>query len=378
MKLISYEYHDKEETKWQYSPIELSNLNLFVGDTATGKSRLLNTIFNLGTSAVRKPNGLYIGCWDVTFSHKGQLYQWELESEKDADDKVSVIKDNIWQLIENSDRLQIVQRDKSTFIFKDEHLPHLSLNETSIILLQDEPEIQPLYNAFSLIKRRVFSQDALEKVVSYSPISHRIYNKIKRERDLQELFNSELNLNGILFILGELFPDIYTHICDFFKGCFPFIEDVSIRDITEIYETFSSPARIPVFCIKEKNISSWIELGHLSSGMQKVLLIITDILSFPDQGIYLIDEYENSLGPSAIEFLPDLLDELEDDIQLIVTSHHPYLIRTIPVDNWYVFHRRGNKVTIRYGNDLVDRYSGSKQDVYIQLINDPFYIDGVE
>ncbi len=37
--------------------------------------------------------------------------------------------------------------------------------------------------------------------------------------------------------------------------------------------------------------------------MQKVLLILTDVFILPEGGVYIIDEYENSLGLNAIDFL---------------------------------------------------------------------------
>lgn len=112
--------------------------------------------------------------------------------------------------------------------------------------------------------------------------------------------------------------------------------------------------------------------------MQKVLLILTDIFVFPEGGIYLIDEYENSLGINAIDFFPSFILEVEKDIQFIVTSHHPYIINEIPVKNWYVFHRKGTEVVIKHGSELAERFGKSKQKAFIKLINDSFYTEGVE
>ena len=138
------------------------------------------------------------------------------------------------------------------------------------------------------------------------------------------------------------------------------------------------PAKAPLFCIKEKSVDRWLPVPDLSSGMQKVLLILTDLHVLPNGSIYLIDEYENSLGINAIEFLPTVFLSLEMDIQLFVTSHHPYLINRVPVANWYVFHRSGSSVRIKPGVELQQKYGRSKQNAFIQLINDPFYLEGVE
>jgi|MTBAKSStandDraft_1061840.scaffolds.fasta_scaffold01053_17 predicted ATPase len=378
MKLLNYKFQEGLETGWKFSEIELGRFNLFVGDTATGKSKLLNTMFNLGASAVRTPSELKIGRWDVTFSQENVTYTWEFETYKDKKGEAKILNDNISQLNEHGDSFRLVTRNEDSFIYKNQELPRLPLTETSISLLKEEPEIRPIYDGFSSILRRMFSQDALMKVVNYSSVSSQVFNELDQKKSTKDLYKFDLGLNANLYLLSEIFPKTYKQICTIYRQWFPFIHDESILDFTEIHKSFSSPSKIPVFCIKENGVDDWIELSQLSSGMQKVLLILTDLLAYQDSGIYLIDEYENSLGPSVLDFLPEVLDEINESMQIIVTSHHPYLIKKIPISEWYVFHRKGQKVSIRHGDELIERYSGSNQDKYIQLINDSFYTEGVE
>ena len=89
------------------------------------------------------------------------------------------------------------------------------------------------------------------------------------------------------------------------------------------------PLQAPVFCIKEKEITNWISVNDISSGMQKIFLLILDLFLMKDSGILLIDEYENSLGINAINFLPDLIYTISEKCQFIITSHHPYIINTV-------------------------------------------------
>ena len=113
--------------------------------------------------------------------------------------------------------------------------------------------------------------------------------------------------------------------------------------------------------------------------MQKVLLILTDVFTLPkDGGIYLIDEYENSLGINAINFFPSVFSEAETDSQFIITSHHPYIIGNVPVRDWIILHRNGINVIVKEGRELEEKFGKSKQAAFFQLINDPFYTEGVE
>ncbi|MBF0477532.1 MAG: ATP-binding protein, partial [Deltaproteobacteria bacterium] len=176
-----------------------------------------------------------------------------------------------------------------------------------------------------------------------------------------------------LYYLSKKFSDVFRLICQDFFDIFAFVKDARVKDLSKVALKFRGPLPVPVFCIKEAGVSEWIPAGKLSSGMQKVLLILTDIHTLSDGCIYLIDEYENSLGISAIDFLPEILSRIDKKVQYIITSHHPYIINDIVADNWLVFHRQGSEVTIRYGEENIKWFGKSKQQRFVQLINDPFY-----
>jgi len=138
-----------------------------------------------------------------------------------------------------------------------------------------------------------------------------------------------------------------------YQDTFNFIEKIEMKFSTDI-DSLNMAGRYPVLCIQEKSIDKLLRLDELSSGMQKSLLILTDLYSLPKDCIYMIDEYENSLGISAINLLPDVLFSEDLGLQIFATSHHPNIIPKF------------------------QRYNLSKQDKYFQLINDPYYSEGIE
>lgn len=73
MFLTSYKYSD--EAGWEFSPIKFHHVNLFVGATGSGKSRLLNTISNVADFVYRN-NGFKTGQWDMEFRVGMDEYQW--------------------------------------------------------------------------------------------------------------------------------------------------------------------------------------------------------------------------------------------------------------------------------------------------------------
>ncbi len=381
MKIISYQYQDVSDTGWIFEKVEFSKINLLVGDTATGKTRLLNTIFNLGRFVAS--DSFYNGWWNIQFDHAGTRYDWEIKTQKTkleySVEKAPgiIIKE---KLVAHTDQKEsiLIERDENSFIYNNKEIPKLPLEKTSITLLKEEPDISPLQEAFSIIMRRRFFHDALSGISELSAIPILLMERLEKNRRLRILFNAEMNLSINLYLLSKYFPTLYDSIFKYYKGFFPFVQEMRIRDLSKIQPRVAIAGLIPVFEIREKGSKNWVPITELSSGMQKVLLILTDLYLLPEEGVYMIDEYENSLGINAIDFFPEFINEFDKPVQLLITSHHPYLINAIPPENWLIFHRKGMDVQIKYGKQLADRFTKSKQQAFFQLINDPFYSAGIE
>ena len=375
MRILRYKCTGRGQDRWDFSEIELGRINLLVGDTATGKTRFLNTVFNI-TSFVTSDKFMN-GYWDMTFRQSGSIYRWEIETGGKKGEESRIVREKLW-IVEDGSETQIIDRSVDHFAFKGKDLPKLPAQTTSISLLKEEDDIGPIYEGFGRITRRRFFRDELMQLSTLISIPATLIDKFRSKPLLRNLYDANLALNVNIFILSVVFPKIFNAIRKHLKSAFPFIADSAVKDWSDVAKPVEVPGEIPVFCIREKQSNKWIPLPELSSGMQKVLLILTDTHMLPDEAIYMIDEYENSLGISAIDFFPGFLLGLEKEIQFFVTSHHPYIINEIPPRNWYIFHRKGTSVSIKYGQELEARFGKSKQKAFIQLINDPFYVKGVE
>jgi AAA domain, putative AbiEii toxin, Type IV TA system len=375
MKIISYLYQDTDKPGWRFTEVKFSRVNLLVGDTATGKSRMLNTIFNLG--AVIASNIFKVGNWKITFEHEAITYTLELiTSPIDHPSKPGrILKDNLWE--HRDDQLiPIIERDSNRFLFCGKQMPQLSSSEASIGLLKEDPKIKPVYEAFSRIQRRVFAEDALRPVMDLSSVlpQQKLADPLSEKQILDYIFLNQTTISTTLYLLKKYSFTTYKNLIEEYKKFFPFVRGAKIIDLSQLQlRQPGLSGKIPVFMIQEADSDDWIPILNLSSGMQKVLLILTDLYILPDGGVYLIDEYENSLGISSIDFFPEFVLSWEKNVQFFITSHHPYLINRIPIKNWYIFHRNGVNVQIKYGGELEEQYGKSKQQAFLQLINDSFY-----
>jgi Fe-S cluster assembly ATPase SufC len=376
MRILSFKSRGNNEDGFQFPTLKFGKINLVVGNSGAGKTRLINSIFNAAYQVTHKEK-FFSGAWDLTLEHNSIKYQWIFERAKDEGEGPGrVVRESICRFDEGQE-VVLVDRTPDYFKFDGDDLPKLSLQESSISMLKDEDLIKPIYEALSSIMRRNFSGADLDNEAIYQVLPVNFLEKIEKTKNLSDLFRSGLKLSCKLYILSKFFKDVYDEVCAEFIATFPFVSKVKLLDADEF--SLGYPGIVPVFALKEKHVNNWIPLIKFSSGMKKVLLILSDIFILPKEGcVYIVDEYENSLGVNAINFFPSVLLAAGSKNQYIITSHHPYIIGNVAVKDWIVIHRKGNIVHVKQGEELVEKFGKSKQQAFIQLLNDPFYAEGVE
>lgn len=372
MRIVEYKYSDGPAGGWDYSKIKLGKINLFVGESGSGKTKLLNTIFNISQLASPNNKTNYRGAWEIVFKVGATQYSWLYEnSTGEGIDKEIITRS------EGGNTQTLVSRKKGEFLFNDKALPKLSSQISAISLLAEEADIQPIFESINKVIRRNFFGDALERTTTLGNIPAGLLSELGKSKDMRKV-KDDLPLSVRLYLLSKVFPEKYNQICDNFKTVFSSVESCDLPDATTVYPemNLAISGKIPVFAVREKGVEGYIGINELSSGMQKVLLLLTDIISLAGDHIYLLDEYENSLGVNAINFFPDFLSQFGGNNQFIITTHHPYLINNMPIKDWYVFHRSGSDVTIKHGEELEEKFGKSKQKAFVQLMNDPFFTEG--
>lgn len=371
MKITQYSFSDKNEV---YSNIQFGSVNLIVGSTGSGKSRFLESMFKLARF-VASGKEATVGRWDCKISVNERLFDYSLEIVR-ADLAVVVSYELLIEKFPDGQTVELLRRDGDAALFKSTPLPKLNPSNSLLNLMGEELILAPLMQGFRRMRRRNFSGHDNEKMRALQAIPADLLARFQRTKIYDDGIIGEFALGGMLLVMKRCFPEKYRKIVEAFKDVFPQVQEIVELAPGSITGLPNDPNLI-ILGIKEKWTKDPIPLPHISSGMLKVLLIITDLETIPDDAIYLIDEYENSLGVNAIDFFPDLMIQHQDRIQFFLTSHHPYLINKIPLENWYIFARQGREVKVKFGPELKDRYGQSKQQAFIQLINDPFYREGI-
>lgn len=378
MRIKRLEYHDHARG-WKLEPVEFSNLNLLVGVSGAGKTQILNAILNLRKIANGESlNGIE---WDVRFSATDdQEYHWQGKYET-KEKTFNVLKVNKKDFIILSEKLflnkdRLVDRDQVNIQFQGKTTPKLSPFQSIIEILDQEDAIAPVKDNFKNIIANdssvtsPYANVLLKISFSTLPEAHMIRQKIEESKatksfSLQTITEENITIDEKLSLIYLYVPEEFSKIKDYFVDIFPQIEDIRIESFQ-----YKTPGRgineVSIIQIKEKGVSNWISEEDISAGMYKTLMYIADIYLSPKGSVILIDEFENGLGVNCIDAVTDILTERQD-LQFIITSHHPYIINNIPMDCWKIVARKGGVVTVKSAEDL--HLGRSKHQAYLQLIN---------
>ena len=166
------------------------------------------------------------------------------------------------------------------------------------------------------------------------------------------------------YFLQRLFPDEFEKVQDAYIEIFPSVKEIRV----EVKPVSNNQYRF-LFEIKENGLDNWISQNRMSSGMFRTLIHLIEILLAPEESVIVIDEFENSLGINCMPELTEFILDRSPELQFILTSHHPYIINSIPWTNWQVVSRIDNKITARKTTDIPELETASSLDKFTQLID---------
>ncbi len=388
MQIKSLSFHDVK-TDWRLEKTCFDSMNLLVGISGVGKTRIinaLNLIKKVATSKKCELNGIE---WKICFIHQYQEYVWELKSALVADsspgDSLSILLEEkedakiTFEKITNvTKQTVVIERSEKAFEWNGEEIvPKLRRTESVITLLAGEEGVIPIHQAFESLINLEIDGYASAGFLDKSGIADLDKVTLRDENDelldLKKFKEKTTGLSMLLraYFLQKFFQGQFEEIKNDYIEIFPFVEDVKVFHARVMNNS------ILFFGVKEHGSNNWIYQKEMSSGMFRALAHLVEISLAPEGTVILIDEFENSLGINCMPGLTDIVLRQAPKLQYIITSHHPYTINKIPWQRWKLVHRRNRQVKVVGANTIPQLQTSSKLDKFIQLINLPHYEEGI-
>lgn len=198
----------------------------------------------------------------------------------------------------------------------------------------------------------------------FEKIKSELFN-CKTENEYKDNFPTSLPTPYKIYFLKETDPKrgLYGILLRYYKKIFSDVDDF-------VFEFDHDNQRLKTY-VKTNN--SNIPYSSISAGMRKTISFLVDLLTMSNNYVVLIDEIENGLGVNCLDEVYDLLTSLRNDLQLIMTSHHPYIINNVNPESCKIVDRKRNIISTYSAKEL--KLTNSHHDFYDLVMNKLQYGD---
>jgi ABC-type transport system involved in cytochrome c biogenesis ATPase subunit len=384
MLITRFSYNNKS-SNWALEELVLNEINLLVGASGVGKTQILRSIKNL--ALIADGNSIPGIKWEIEFKTlSDDLYIWEGEfSDNNKSDILdssdingqftNVFADIVYEKLSLNGEI-IIDRNKDQIVYEGKPTIKLSRQQSALHILKEEEKIKPSFHCFKkiLYSDHSFQMNNDELPLSIDYIS--IDSLVNKYDSLQKIQNSNLLTVLKLFFIQFADKNTFNKIKSRFIEIFPQVQDIKVSPVKIIDERSQSFSKNRLYIqIKEIGIEHWILPSQISSGMFRTLLQLSELYLCAEGSVFLIDEFENSLGVNCInEITNDILNS-NRQLQFIITSHHPYIIDAIGYSNWKLVTRNAGLIKAQNINKF--GIGKSKHSAFMQLIQLEEYRTGI-
>ncbi len=388
MSVLKLEFESLKRP-WHLLPTVFDDFNLLVGLSGVGKTRTLRMLSRLGRAARGKAYGLADCRWSVDVRTTQGVFTWSARTTADPSAAVPDDEDDVRlerfppyrprglfleEQIRDQSGVIVASRSEDDLVLRDQPIPRLRSRDSLVSLIDEEP-IASLREALGGIH--------FCRALADTPP---LYDKGKLDRLIEETASFEalkadrkLDLITKAFILKREFPREFLRVQSQFVEIFGTVEELDIGQLSRYSAEYApdGPFDLLVPAFREQGIDGWVDGFEMSNGMRRTLLHLFEVHLEPPGSVLLIDEYENGMGVNCLPQVTQTLLERSGEVQLIFTSHHPYVINNVSKDFWRVMRRTGHDVEVLRPGDIARLSTSSSIDGFIQLINAPEFNEGL-
>ena len=338
------------------------DITLLVGISGAGKTQILNAVEYSLKLAVTKyielqpykvticieiDNNEYIWAYTIDKSKIEDIIVENKEKYEFCYEKLE--KNGILIFERNRDNIRVIGYDK---------VPNPKRDESLISQYSEEDNFEKLIGGMRKLYSVEMEMEIRKGIKSENFIEMRniVTHALNAKPDFR-VFSHFPAIMKIYIAKRYYYEDVFMKIFDDTKELFMELDDI---DVVE------DPDR-EVFLLAIKVYGKTLMQYDISNGMLKSIYYIVELHTMSKDSVVLIDGFENGLGVNCIDVLAELLLTEREDLQFIITSHHPKIINGIDAPKWKIIDRDceiiKNASTENYG------IGNSKHDSYFNLIN---------
>lgn len=371
LKKFSYiEFEKDEYKKWVLNPFSLNNINLFVGDNASGKSRTLKYIYQLSRILLSNRFALNSGKYNVEFYDpiESKTYTFKISFKDGSIENEELFVDDRLLLSRKLDGSGSIYNDviDKNIEFK---LPPNELISTRRDELQ-YPFLEKLFNWASNVRHFRFSKEE-EK--------NRLY-LIDSNRTLSSGFNHNNIANQSIEVFRNgkaLFKEKFVkNIIDDFNSIGYNINDINVGVLHGIMIDSPIANKLVGLRVFEIDRNTITDQSEMSDGMFRALSLIIhyNYYQLTNKPLtVLVDDIGEGLDYNRSTNLIKLLIEksVESNIQIIMSSNDKFVLNNTDLKYWQIVNRKANNVSIYNYNNCKEKFDEFR---FLGLNNFDFYI----
>lgn len=365
MRIDRFSFKNKE-LGWEVEPIEFKQLNLLVGLSASGKSQILNALWSIKNIALGKEmSGVE---WSIDFFINQENYKWKgrfnLKEERTGnfwvlDEKIINLSTN--QFIERKENSSLIINDPINKKF--EEYTGFEAGKGLIFNVYKHNFIEKAIQGFKKMVLRDHTLSQANIDLNFYKTRFRFNSKQYGNYTIEDLLKGDFTTAERLLIADKNKLEEVTAIEEEFKQFFP---QVTKLFIDEVKNSGQESGHIE-YRIKVRGNDKFVPHWNISSGMLRTLNYLVELNLADQETVFLIDEFENSLGHNCLPRIAEDILQRSAEQQFIVTSHHPDIIDAFDMSCWKVISRKNGKITNKNVEDLP--FNRSQHEPYLALIN---------
>lgn len=347
--------------------IERVNFNkdvtLLVGLSGVGKTQILYAVEYSLKLAIDKDVILHPYRVGMGLQIDGDVYEWSYEIGSMSDGDLILEEESRFgfvaeKLTQNGKRI-FERKEDQIFIAGYDRVPQPKRDESLILQYSEDKNFENLILGI----RKLYSVE-IELAVrggirseSFSMLKAKVTDTLAKESNVDFKAFSHLPAAMKIYIAKNFYEDIYIKIFDAVKELFIEIEDIDVEE----------DRNREMYLVSVQVYGKKLLQHDISNGMLKTIYYIVELFTMSEDSLVLIDEFENGLGVNCIDLLSEIMLSERNDLQFIITSHHPKIINAIAMDKWRIIDR-DISVVKNYGSEAYG-IENSQHDAYFNLIN---------